>query len=63
MQGYFFEMGTRNPGITYWAKASPVEPGVTGHRYFYIDQTATIYFSREDFVAPVASGSLPVLGG
>ncbi|MBL4847586.1 MAG: hypothetical protein JKY65_18870 [Planctomycetes bacterium] len=56
-------MGTRNPGITYWAKASPVEPGVTGHRYFYIDQTATIYFSREDFVAPVASGSLPVLGG
>ena len=58
-QGYRFSMGRPDPQ-QYWVKAEPV-PGSGHERYFYVDQSHTLCFSREDFIAPIVSGQLPVL--
>jgi len=58
-QGYRYTLGRPDPQH-FWVKAAPI-PG-SGHiRYFYTDQSNTLYFSTEDFVAPIYSGQLPVL--
>lgn len=49
-QGYHFSMGTgRDPRFEFWAKACPVVPGETGHRFFAVDMRGLVYFSSSDF--------------
>lgn len=52
--GYLFECeaGTDSPEFTWWATARPAIPGKTGDRYFYINQTGVIYFSKSGKEAP-----------
>jgi len=49
-QGYHFSMGTgRHPQFEFWAKACPVIPRETGHRFFCTDMRGLVYFSQFDF--------------
>lgn len=56
--GYVFSID--NPsGLRdrWWGSARPQEPGVSGDRYFYIDQTGAIRWSRE---GPATAESPPL---
>ncbi len=51
--GYVFSIDNP-PGLrtAWWGGAVPLEPGVSGDRYFYIDQTGVIRWSLEGPAGP-----------
>ena len=49
-QEYKFQLGLgKDRGNHYWIKASPVVPGKSGTRYFFMDQSGIIQYSLDDF--------------
>ena len=55
--GYRF-VASESPSQTTWAiAAEPVQPGITGDRYFYVDESGVIRF-RED--GPATTVDRPV---
>lgn len=54
--GYVFSIDNP-PGLrtAWWGGAAPLEPGVSGDRYFYIDQTGVIRWSLEGPAGPDSS--------
>ncbi len=50
-QGYLFRIGTLDGG-RYFALAHPAQPGETGHRSFYVDDTGVVRESPVQVVGP-----------
>lgn len=56
-QEYTFKIGFgKDQGSRYWIKASPVVPGKSGTRYFFMDQSGIIQYSLDDFDIDTAKG-------
>jgi len=55
--GYTFSYAATTPYLSYTLNAGPSNPGVTGQRYFYTDQTGVI---RADTSTAATSSSTPI---
>jgi type IV pilus assembly protein PilA len=55
--GYTFSYAASTPWLSYTLNAGPANPGVTGQRYFYTDQTGVI---RADTSSAATSSSTPI---
>ena len=55
--GYTFSYVASTPYLSYTLNAGPANPGVTGQRYFYTDQSGVI---RADTSTAATSGSTPI---
>jgi hypothetical protein len=58
-QGYVFTLERGDDGFTFKARAEPMEPGETGQRYFFVDESGVIRFN---YWEPANEESYP-LGG
>src|ERR1700719_512397 len=55
--GYTFSYASTTPYLSYTLNGGPTNPGVTGQRYFYTDQTGVI---RADTSSAATSASTPI---
>ncbi|MBA7588499.1 hypothetical protein ES708_30557 [subsurface metagenome] len=44
---YFVVVGKDGNGKKWHATASPIKPGITGYKYFYVDETGVIRFEKD----------------
>lgn len=60
-QGYTFQVvvAPATPELLWMAVASPVSPGVTGHRYFATNQAGIVYYSKTTPFSITADCSIP----